>query len=538
MALVLKIMELMQTMVCEASTTSTTIYYTDHDLTQYDRIINLNRLEYGFIPAPREVLTVPATNRFTVLSVPSQAAGDELKAFHYVDRTSYLKVDSLSIQLKNDHMDTASFTLVSTEGEWSPKPGQQVRISDGSDLYFGGFISEITKTRPGVGITDDATLYMDITCDSFNSLPSRRTITMSAQQDVTAETIVEQMVDDFLYQEGVYKGTIDTGATLEEYPSDTSYKSMSIKQVLDDVANSSGFKWYINAEKELTFVQEDSITESTQDIIDGGAFTGYFNVTVNESLDDYVNRQFVIGGAVADYGGNMAEANSTNYDAVSTQQYIEGGTGVYGNILSTADLSKTEMVAAEAGTDTDTLNITSHGLVVGDCIFNLTGNAFGQVKTVNSDDQVTLEIPITDQAEDDTILYWLDINAVLRNCLKRQSLIPRRLTFDSLTLNWRPAQRVDVTLNAFGISTKKFLIETVTLSDFNGDILKASVECVERNADDWSTQSIGDWVSFFEQLVANANATGKGYGIKEIKFVQSTTPTATKLHDLWIKTAS
>ena len=270
-------------------------------------------------------------------AVTDQTNGDTIKKFIHVDRVSYLLKESLSIRRRADYRSEANFTLVGTIS-YVPRIGQDVVIKYDSATVFGGIIKSIER---GLAAENNTTVLYDVYCNGYNDIPAKRTV--SGTHDATdAGTIVEYYVDNYLYQEGISKGTINTGATITEYDA----VCKSIKDILDDMAMASGFKWYINYSKVLYFLQDDTPAAAAH-VLDTDSFTDFRNVKFNETLEQYRNKQFISGGIGDD--GYLISVNDTYAAEVTNRQNIEGNSGYYGDVLwdSTIDNSTDADTAAD-----------------------------------------------------------------------------------------------------------------------------------------------------------------------------------------------
>ena len=70
------------------------------------------------------------------------------------------------------------------------------------------------------------------------------------------------MITRMLGEEGIVTGVINAGATLTEY----STSVRSCKDILDEMATASGYKWYITDQKALYFIAEDTVNPAAHDI--------------------------------------------------------------------------------------------------------------------------------------------------------------------------------------------------------------------------------------------------------------------------------
>jgi hypothetical protein len=259
-----------------------------------------------------------------------------------VDYTSYLKSESLAADFGSDNKSEAFFTLVINASDLGTDDGlivgKDVKIKEDSTVRFGGIIKKIDVMKYEAGIGTDKVLTIDVVCNDYNDIPSRR-VTSVQLEDTTGGGVAAQMVLDMNYagySDNIGTGTIDTGATFNTYIKNAA----TVKDILDEIALASGYKWYIDELKKLNFVQEQTITNAAHDLIETGATFTDFNVTNLEvSLENYRNKQWVLG-ALDDTGAkvNVAAESATE---ISNRATIEGGSGVYGQVINATQSQNT-----------------------------------------------------------------------------------------------------------------------------------------------------------------------------------------------------
>lgn len=344
-----------------------------------------------------------------------------------VDKTGLLNVNSLSVSLQSDHIRSCNFTLITEASTYLPKVGQDIKVKIDGNVKFGGTLKTISIS--GFGSKKKARC----TSDGYNHIPARRTIT-SSWDATTAGAIVSGLITEHLATEGITAGTINTGATINEYDAVVS----SIKDVFDYVAEASGFKWYINDSKQLNFLQEDTVVNAAHDIIYNGTFKDYNIVDYSESLENYANKQFVRGGLGDD--GYIVKTSVDDSTEISARATIEGGSGVYGDIINNS--------AIETSTDATT---------------------------------------------------------AANNGIKKKSIIPGTLIFESYSQEWVPGTKLKVNLPEYGIATDTyFLIENVEYEDDSVDAIKFTITATKRKASDFSTQRTANYKDYFGNIIKTA----------------------------------
>jgi len=312
----------------ESGTTTTNIKITGHGLSVGDHIINATRNStppaYDNI-ASRRVSAVVDGNNVTVQAISDQTSGDTIKLFKHLDKTDTILARTLRITRESEGRHTCNITIKSTTA-YVPLVGQDMIIKNDGDIIFGGVIKSVKRKllqRSGV-------ILYDVFSDGYTSIPARRTVT-GTFDNTDAGTLVEHYVDTVLYQEGITKGTINTGATLIEYDA----VCKSIKEIYDELASASGYKWYIDADKQLHFLQDDIVTDASH-TIDNSTFTDFSIPEYDENIDNYRNKQF-IRGTVGD-DGYIVQHEATQAAQVTIRQNIEGTSGYYGNVLNDTNI--------------------------------------------------------------------------------------------------------------------------------------------------------------------------------------------------------
>jgi hypothetical protein len=252
-----------------------------------------------------------------------------------VDKTSLILARSLIIRLGADHRDSANFTIL-TDTAYLPRAGQAILIED-SGTVFAGLIASAPQVRVGAS----ASIKVSVSAQGLYAVPGRRCAS-DTYADIDAGDIVSDLIMSYLAAEGITAGTITAGAHLDTY--DTYGKT--IGAALDELASVSGYQWYIDTAKALHFVQDIVIPAAAHDLDEAGAFTDYSDVSVNEDLDQYRNRQIIRGGIQAD-------GTSLNYVAedaaeIAARATIEGGSGVYEHVHTDTNIIDATNAAAVA----------------------------------------------------------------------------------------------------------------------------------------------------------------------------------------------
>lgn len=234
------------------------------------------------------------------------------------DKAGLIKAHSLRIKRAAEGRNECSFTLISPYASYNPAIGAEVIASLDGDIVFGGVIKERRIGR----LNKNGIIYssIQVACQGYNHIPKRRTI-QYRPDNVSAGHAVRYMLENVLSDEGITEGIIEDGIALFGYDAELK----SVRDVLDDLAESCGFKWYIDDEKKLFFLKSDTIPDAPFQLLEaGGPFTDFSNVEVTDTLEGYRNKQFVRAGDRIIVMQNDSE--------IAARSAVEGGTGVYGEV--------------------------------------------------------------------------------------------------------------------------------------------------------------------------------------------------------------
>lgn len=262
------------------------------------------------------------------------------------EMSQYIKQGSFSLNLDANYNNTCDFTLVQNIGEEGfplPQLGQDVEIeiiyTDINIVKSLGIITRMNKKKIEAGLGTDKKLEFEITCSSCNTIPSRRVVSTDKIYDnVNAGDIVKELLNEYLVFEGISSETdyIDNGILLTEY--DIYANTKTVAEVLDDLASQSKYIWFIDFDKKLTFAQKPkgivrywkTISESDENSYP------FMEAEIEESTDDYRNRQIVTGGLGDD--GYIVQSVKEDTEEIDKIKNQTGGTGIWEAIESATDI--------------------------------------------------------------------------------------------------------------------------------------------------------------------------------------------------------
>jgi hypothetical protein len=486
MSWVIKFLEYQDRYQAEAGTTATNVTLTGHGLSIGDHMVNETRRTRGSRRACA-MLESAELDYFGLhyVSILGQTSGDWIRLYKFIDRTDYVKSSTIELTKRVSGGSTCRFTFISKPGDVIPFGGQKIEVHEDGDVIYKGVIANIDVERPDPSLPD---LFFSIDTTTLGSVPLRRTVPVDYPIATPFDDIVTDMLVGFLEEEGIVYGDIDVGGELDD---DWTDDCISVGDILDRCAEASGFQWFINDIGALYFVEEMPIVAAEYAIDDTATLPDIRNVKVSETLDAYANKTFFTGGS--DGGGNGIIIFNDNYTEINARQDKEAGSGVYGTVLRDSSIDDSEYLVAEAGTDTDTITISSHGQYLGYCVWNITRGVRATISNINGINSFEIIPSITGQVAGDKIVVFPTANKIIKNALKKQSTIPRKLTFNSGLLDWTPGKKLYVKYDAMCISASYWIIDSVTIrEDLAGadgdDNLICEVIALSRNGSDFSTQ--------------------------------------------------
>jgi len=419
-----------------------------------------------------------------------------------VDRTEYIKAQSLRIIDALNERSTASLTIIDKDGLYRPAVGEPVEIWDGTTQLFGGSIDDIQEEK----ILGSSAIICNIPLVDHHQLADRRLVAETYENEL-AGNIVKNIINNYLAEEGITQGTIQDGPVIKK----AVFNYIPASQCLDELSELTGLQWVIRPDKSLDFFDRSVFT--------GSAITSSSdirNVRVRRNRDGYRNRQYVRAGRdisttqTRTFKGDgetqvftvdlpIAEKPIIKVNGVTQTVGIRGletGFDWYwqkGDKTISQDESGTKLTAS------DILTVEYKGfypiIVVADdpAAINerqAAGDGSGIYESIEDKSSIDTRNAATDYA-----------NGLLR----RYARIGTTLTFDTYTAGYQVGQIVNVSIPEHDIN-EEMLISRIDITDpgRQDGVLKYSIELV-------SGEAVGGWVNFFKKLVQQ----GKTFVIRE-----------------------
>jgi len=236
-----------------------------------------------------------------------------------VDVTQYVAVDrkvKIKISERLNKGNTANITLRTGPNisGLNIQTGDVTEIWFDNILFFKGTIGEFTPTIKKVRTTVVREYVLPI--EDHNYICNRRLYTNAFENELSGD-IVKDIVDGVLFEDGITYTvqSIQNGRMIIE----AAYESQRITDVLDELAKTNGFYWYIDVHKVLWFRAMDYtntapfvITDDESNIADN--FRLFHNtLKLKFPRTQYRNRMYVRG-----YGVTNVITDLFSYDGFDT----------------------------------------------------------------------------------------------------------------------------------------------------------------------------------------------------------------------------
>ena len=267
---------------------------------------------------------------------------------------------------------TASFRLKNALVEI----GDVVQIRYFSQVIFAGFIDRIKRTSP-----DLDTVFYDCQCLDWSRILLRRKIRRNFT-NATVQSIVESILDNELFGEGLTMGTIDARATLPLVDA----KNAKTFDVLRSVAASAGQSFFVGYDQSIQML---STTAPQAPLLMNEANTLLDQSSLTKDADVYRNRQTVIVTGTppdASTDAQMVIVQRENAGEIAARANAEGGTGIYEEMEEVTHPTSNDQVSlALLGISYATIRLSTSGITRLTFTCRVQGYGFraGQVASVN-----------------------------------------------------------------------------------------------------------------------------------------------------------
>jgi len=357
-------------------------------------------------------------------------------------------------------------------------------------LEFAGFIDNPGKAR----LAPVSGLLHDITCMDNHYLADKRLVVKS-YTDKTLEYIVEDILTDYLADEGVTEGLIETGPTIAE----AIFNYVHPSDAFDSLKELSGKIWFLDECKRLYFVARETYKAPWQ--LDNSTYKPIGKPHLSTGNPLYRNKQYVRGGTgitsqqTENFTGDgdtksftlgypLAQEPTITEDAAPKTVGIKGidtGKDYYwnkGDNTVTADTAPANAVAVQ---------VVYYGQYP---LIALASDSEAQVAraALEGGTGIVEEIVTESRHESSEGIQESASGKLKQYCRNAEKFIYR--TMES---GLAPGQLQEITNTEFGFSAHEMLIESVGITTA-GDYVLYDITCI-------TGPSMGSWAKFFTNII-------------------------------------
>lgn len=422
-----------------------------------------------------------------------------------IDRTNLLKIDTFSLQDRNEGRKTLSFQLV----EKGPSPytfleiGNPVEAFDGLDKIFSGSI-ETDQERELVKNTG---LFTTVKCTDHTGIFDRFHANIIENQQ-NAGDMVKDLVSKFIpAAENINTDDVQNGVLIERAV--FGFRKMS--DAMTDLAKLTAFSWFVDCNRRLqffdrtTFPAPFSINDGSANfrkIIKKGKRSQYRNTQIlrggrdetDQRQDDFAGdgdrRTFTLQFELSELG--EIKVNGTPVAAADIGERGTDDEADFEWLVKKGDKEVTQGSGETVLISTDTLEVTYKGLFPIVIIAEDSGE-------IASRSTIEDGSGVYENVEDDDSIEDRDFAVQKANgLLARFGEIPEIVKFETdaaietNAFKLKAGQLISISVARLGISGS-FLIDEVVIKDVKSIILRYTVTAL-------STQHLGSWFEFFRKL--------------------------------------
>jgi len=364
---------------------------------------------------------------------------------------------------------------------------------------FGGSIESM---REELIVNNGTMLRFDVDCVSYDALADRRIVARSYESPTqTLSTIVTDIITQDFAGDGIDTTNVATGPIIGK----VIFNYAHANTVFDQLAELTGYSWWIDAYKKLYFVDRATITAPYSLT---SASANFRSVNVEHLRQDYRNRQYIKAGL------GLTSSRTENFVGDGTRKSftLAYPVGKVPSSFTVGGVSKTIGIReVDSGKDwywqsgSPVINQDSGAVAVGAGVA-IAVQYQGQypiLVAAQDDAQVSTRATVEggsgyyDEIQDepdinDTTSASDRANALLR----RYARINRKVNLSTVTAGLRAGQLVDFDITQHSL-TGSWLVESVSVRDYTGRDVEYSATLLDGEA-------IGGWQGFFGALSNNA----------------------------------
>lgn len=186
----------------------------------------------------------------------------------------------------NNAANTLRLEVVKKKGSGSvPSEGQEIVFKDGSRFLFGGYISLVDPTETGEG--EQITYSIEATDYTYILINK---MAQKSYEDKTLAYIVNDLLSTYVDSGYAFTdNNVETGPTI----STISFNHISLRKSFEKLAGVTGYKWYVDYEKDVHFFANDS-TLAPEDFTDSS--DNFYSVDIAIDTSQVRNSIVVRGG--------------------------------------------------------------------------------------------------------------------------------------------------------------------------------------------------------------------------------------------------
>jgi len=409
------------------------------------------------------------------------------------------------------------------ESVYIPEKGNNFELYIDDVLEFGGIITSIKsyESQPGF-------LAHDLVVQDYSKLLDNRRIGHSFE-DKTAGYIINWMIDNILYEEGISAGTIEDAMEFDRVV--FAYKTCT--DAINYIAAATpGYNWIIDKNKKIHFISKyknkcNSIINDTFQ---------HYDFSTELSLDQYINALYVEGGKkqttlIENYSNVTPAPDGVSRTfvlpfplALEPVIQVNTGGGWVTQTVGINGLTESKQFYWTYGSDSIIHDPTETVLAVGTLI-RVTFTGLIDIRLVIRDEAKIAEMnaaEIYSTGVYEGIYVDKNITTDKNAYIIGYSVIEKYSKLDTITFKCQDIQ--DLSVNKliyvdkllFGISGW-FLIESINASNFNPEVLTYEVTLLYGD-------SLGSWEQYFKSLLnqsTNINTEDVFIQTKSLKDIYS-----------------
>lgn len=358
-------------------------------------------------------------------------------------------------EILTKEVDRLEFSIKKNTGKTVPALNDEVTLYEGSDKLFGGLVVEVNEKNIG-GLQ----LAYEIKCKDWSAKLDSKLVTKS-YENMSARAILLDIVTSFTtgFTTNNVKLSTPTIASIK-------FNYEQVTQALTKLADQIGWDWYVDADKDIHFFDEETAVAPFQLDDSSGNFE-WETLNINQTVVNLKNHIFVRGG---DYKKAIAEADAIDKYVAAAGQKTFHLAYMYDNITVKKN-GTVQTIGTDQQTDPDTV----------DCLYNfnekfivfsvaLTG---GENISIYGDAFIPIIASVRDQVSiktygefqyakiDKSIKSVSEAQSLAKQELKKYSASVHEAQFKTTKTGLRTGQQITVQSTIRGWN-KKFKINRIT----------------------------------------------------------------------------